>query len=233
MGPASLPLTGPFTFRYMVQLAASAKIFWPSPPFVIRQMHALQAEMFRFPAAARKNPQAIDPRALAGPQCGGRRHRTAARHKKVGRNASKPASKADRARFRRCTLAFRSFVAQRSSPDLFGGAKVLFGVSKEVPKGALRRRSEETTPNVSRFTFFSLGPGLSLRPLKTTLVPPHPVLPFDIGVPFFISAVLRVSAQFWCLPKRNGRLLPPSSSRPFLISYVGDLAQTASPSSKP
>jgi hypothetical protein len=55
----------------MVQLAASAKIFWSSPPFVIRQMHALQAEMFRFPAAARKNPQAIDPRALAGPQCGG------------------------------------------------------------------------------------------------------------------------------------------------------------------
>jgi hypothetical protein len=63
----------------------------------------------------------------------------------------------------RCTLAFRSFVA------------------------------EETARKCEPLHMFLARPGLS----KTTLVPPHPVLPFDIGVPFFISAVLRVSAQFW------------------------------------
>ena len=39
------------------------------------------------------------------------------------------------------------------------------------------------------FTIFLAKAWLIVAPLKTTVVPPHPVLPFDIGVPFFISDV--------------------------------------------
>jgi hypothetical protein len=92
----------------------------------------------------------------------GARHRKAALHKKVGRNASRgkgrgTGEQSGPSSVPRCTLAFRSFVAQRSSPDLFGGAKVLFGGSKEVPQGAQRRRPKKPPQNVSHFTFFSLG----------------------------------------------------------------------------
>jgi hypothetical protein len=102
------------------------------------------------------------------------------------------------------STSFTCAIANRKATGLCGG-----------------RRNRE---KVNHFTFFS--PDLAYRcAIESNGSAAAPGFTIRHWRPVFISDVLRVSAQFWCLPKRNGRLRATAGRSLFCMSATSRCAQ--------